>query len=147
MSRQGDARTWVSTLVVDLWAHVPVRRRSLRRASRSVVPSTRRHRFLRSCRVVWRASRRLGWLGYLLLVALPFVPLVDLDWKLLGDPKSSEEYLETLWQVVGVVLGLSVAMVAIVFEGFVNAGTAISVAHFASSREQPVWSAPGLTDT
>jgi hypothetical protein len=68
-----------------------------------------------------RMLSRVGPLPYFLLPFVILFPFFDIRWGLLDNPGESEQYLQTLWQVVAAALALSVAMIGFVFEAFANA--------------------------
>jgi len=103
------------------WAFFPVGGGSLRRATRSLLPLSLKGRAIRKCQSAGRLLSRLGPFPYFLLPLVVFASCVDIQWGVLGDGRESEQYLQTLWQVVAASLALSVAMIGFVFEAFANA--------------------------
>jgi hypothetical protein len=108
--------------VLSMWALTSFRSSSLRRASKVVVPVPARRRLLDLWLTTRQLLRPLGILGYAVLIGVPFCPLFHIGGGVLGHDAASTSYLQTMWQVVGAALGLSVAMIGFVFEAFINAG-------------------------
>ncbi|MBE2319799.1 hypothetical protein DVA67_027795 [Solirubrobacter sp. CPCC 204708] len=98
-------------------------RLSLRRQALKLLSASNRRK--RWTDAIQRRRQRLGWTRFVIYAAALFVVVlipVDVRWGPLDDVEDSEEFLRTLWQVVGAALGVSVAMVAFAFEAFRGSG-------------------------
>jgi hypothetical protein len=93
-------------------------RQSLRRYALGQLEVTRRQRlrFEHEHRV-----RRAGALALVVgTAAFVFLPRWELQFGPFADPVSAGDYLQTLWQVLAAAVGVSVALIAFVFEAFSN---------------------------
>jgi hypothetical protein len=82
---------------------------------------------------VGRAEQlRRGWEGYggalahvlvpLVLLTIALVPSVDVGFGPFAQADASRSYLGTAWQVVAAAVGVSVALIAFVFQAFMSSG-------------------------
>jgi hypothetical protein len=105
-------------------------RGSLRAEARKMLaPSARRDRWKLRLAEVRRERPLLELLPYVLLFGALYLPaplqLFGVDTATIGlgpfaKTSSSQEFLQTLWQVVAAAVGLTVAMVAFAFEAFIG---------------------------
>ena len=107
-----------------------LRRASLRQMARALLVPKRSTRWALVWRE-WRSNHRwLLALAYPILFAVVLLPLpadvlglqipFPLDYAPFNNRRESEDYLQTMWQVVAAALALSVAMVAFAFEAFMS---------------------------
>jgi hypothetical protein len=95
-------------------------RESVRHLAAGSLGSGTRH--ARAKRLLARHQGLGAMLLFAAVLAVTFVPDPTVSILPLGNPPSAESYLQTLWQVLAAVLGISIVLVAFVLEGFMSKG-------------------------
>jgi hypothetical protein len=113
---------WIASTLYFYPAPV-ARRISLRGMARDALLNNRRLRWTRIARDLRERHRIVTELApFLVLGLILYLPVVAGDLPTMSETfarvESSEDFLQTMWQVVAGALGLSVAMIAFAFEAF-----------------------------
>lgn len=93
---------------------------SVRGASDRLLPRPPRSRRMRG--YVARHQLLVALAMFAFVMAATFLPSWHVDIPPLDDPKAATDYLETLWQVLAAAVGISIALIAFVFEAFLGGG-------------------------